>query len=53
MHAAEEPERHVPAQVVDQLVDERLRRAAARQVRVDRRAGGLELVRLAAEDRLS
>jgi len=50
--AAEQPERHVPAQVVDQLVDERLGRAAAREVRVDGRPRGLELVRLSAEDRL-
>jgi hypothetical protein len=52
MHAAEETQRHVPAQVVDQLVDERLGRAAAGEARIDRRTGGLELVRLPAEDRL-
>jgi hypothetical protein len=52
VHAAEQPERHVPAQVVNQLVDERLGRAAPREMRVDRRPGGLELVRLPAEDRL-
>src|SRR5262249_6041894 len=50
--AAEQPERHVPAQVVDQLVDEGLGRAAARAGRRGGRPRGLELVRLPAEDRL-
>jgi hypothetical protein len=48
--AAEEPQRHVPAELLDELVDERLGGAAPGEMRVERRAGGLELVRLAAED---
>jgi hypothetical protein len=48
--AAEEPQRHVPGQLVDEPVDERLGRAAARQPRVDGRALRLEVRRLAAED---
>src|SRR6185312_6947692 len=52
VHAAEETQRQVPAQVVDEVVDERLGCAAARQARVDRRALLLEMLRLVAEDRL-
>jgi hypothetical protein len=48
--AAEEPQRHVPAQLVDELVHERLARAAAREARVHGRALRLELRRLPAED---
>jgi hypothetical protein len=52
VHAAEETQRQVPAQVVDEVVDERLSCAAARQARIDRRALLLEMLRLVAEDRL-
>jgi hypothetical protein len=51
VHAAEEPQRRVPGQLVDELVDERLVRAAAREVGVDGRALLLEVLRLVAEDR--
>jgi hypothetical protein len=50
MDAAEEAQRHVPAQLVDQLVHERLARAAAGEVRVHGRALRLELRGLPAED---
>jgi hypothetical protein len=49
--AAEEPQRRVPAQLLEQLVDERLGRAAPREARVDRRALLLEVLRLMAENR--
>jgi hypothetical protein len=49
--AAEKAQRDVPCELIDELLDDRLRRTAAREARVDRRAGGLELLRLPAKDR--
>jgi hypothetical protein len=51
VHAAEETQRRVPAQLVDDLVDQRLGRAASGEARVDGRALLLEVLRLVAEDR--
>jgi hypothetical protein len=51
VNAAEEPQRRVPAQLFDDLVDERLGRATSREVRINGRALLLEVFRLVAEDR--
>jgi hypothetical protein len=51
VHAAEEPQGRVPAQLVNDVVDQRLGSATAGEVRVDRRALLLEMLRLMTEDR--
>jgi hypothetical protein len=48
--AAEQPQRDVPAELVDELVHERLGRAAPREMRVHGRSLRLELRGLPPED---